>query len=530
MPSSQLEEEIVAKMLLQAKRRFVKRNTAPQQPPTPEIKQSVEESDSQPSSQDPSIDSQDDNSESDGDVKRHRSSSPSFQKDQASTKTYQPILSANDDRSSQILKPSARHILTNLDTTLSILHKMRSTAQNEMSESSEAETSDSQTSQKRRKVGRPRLPPATAASQVAAAPSKKGSGRGRGRPKKVHIPLEGETEEEMRIRLARQNHRRIPYTEAEKQKAFGDWVREGDERLKKQAASDADDDYEDDGDNLTGIPAFNAQAQMHRKAIRLRNRRKKMRRWGVRDWSDVLAAASLAGFSGDVIQRTAARCATLFQESISIDQLHEVGVPKAKPKPKGKDKDKEQSKSKPKPAGFKSTVHNPQTTVNESEPSSSDEEETAAQTLEQRRIAARHASLARASRESSRGRSPFYPSSESGGVQASRSGSRSRSTSSTRVSYCPISTCSRAAAGFTRKTNLRRHMRLVHPDVGDDWVEEDSDDQMYGAVHVDGFLQRIKMQKGWRGQDQMKRKRRSGHDESSARSSPRKRRGSDDYV
>lgn len=82
--------------------------------------------------------------------------------------------------------------------------------------------------------------------------------------------------------------------------------------------------------------------------------------------------------------------------------------------------------------------------------------------------------------------------------------------------------CERAATGFTRVTNLKRHLKLVHKGMTLDDAsspaqssahsesEVDSEDEMLGAVHVDGFLKPIVPSKGWRGEDLERRKRKRG--------------------
>ena len=135
-----------------------------------------------------------------------------------------------------------------------------------------------------------------------------------------------------------------------------------------------------------------------------------------------------------------------------------------------------------------------------SAPSSSsddDDDDGPAPTLRQRRLA----SLAPSASPRGRGRPP----SAAAAAAASRSISRSRSRSSAGLLFCPVTACDRAATGFSRRSNLRRHMQLVHPGhAGDD---DDSDDEAVGAVHVDGFLRTMQVARGWRGEDAAERRR-----------------------
>lgn len=80
--------------------------------------------------------------------------------------------------------------------------------------------------------------------------------------------------------------------------------------------------------------------------------------------------------------------------------------------------------------------------------------------------------------------------------------------------FCSVNTCARSTQGFSRRVHLARHMNLVHgerverPHQGET-LEAQSQDEMFGAVHVDGFLRPIKTRKGWRAEDITKRSGRS---------------------
>jgi hypothetical protein len=51
---------------------------------------------------------------------------------------------------------------------------------------------------------------------------------------------------------------------------------------------------------------------------------------------------------------------------------------------------------------------------------------------------------------------------------------------------------------------LRRHLEIIHQGQTE---ELDSDEEVVGGVHVDGFLKPIVPGRGWRGEDTMQRKR-----------------------
>lgn len=386
-------------------------------------------------------------------------------------KTYDPVMSCNDNLSYQLTRPSVRHILSQLDTTLHILHNARVATTNYASDSSATSDSESDThSGPKRGRGRPR---STKLTSRGTSPLTDGavtpSGRKRGRPRKVHVPREGETHEEMLIRIARKAHRRLPTTTQDRDAAFEEWLRQGDERLAREEALLREEEEE------LGIdPQAGAQER-------------RLRRLGLRDWSDVVGAAALAGFSPEVIARTAKRCANLFGEGMVVRRLDEVPASRA-------------------PA-FHTMEYRPETITlgGADDESDSDSGGDAAATARssRRTTLSRQPSLSRPGLSSSspfRGRSSPHSASSAFGTprNLSQSKSRSRSRSSAGFHLCPVPTCERSVTGFSRRQNLRRHMQLVHPGRGDDGEEWDSEDEVLGAVHVDGFLKPINPARGWR--------------------------------
>ena len=429
-PSSDLQDEVTAAILRLAKERFRRRKGR-----AVPLQQSIEDAASDenmslPSS--PPVASSSGNEDGESDAE-----SPGD--------TFEPGVATDDAASGTLLRPSVRHILTQLDRTLTVLHNARVAGFIYLSDSDSSTEDDSDTGTPRRKRGRPRRTPQPgedAQSSRDATPS--GPGR-RGRPRKVHTPRAGETQEDMEVRVARESHRRLPFTDADRDAAFETWVRKGDARLAPPRSPDAD-----------------AKADAG-------TRHSKLNRWGLRDWSDVVGAAALAGFPDAVVARTAQRCASLFSEAMTLRRLGEA------PASRG-------------PA-FSSKEYRP-AKIAVSDIASSDDE---TQTLQQRRIASRQASLAR-SHTPPRGRQSH----------STQSQSRSRSRSSGLL-FCPVSECDRAANGFSRRSNLKRHMQLLHP--GYEVDEADSDDQVVGAVSIDGFLRPIQPTRGWRGEDVYERKR-----------------------
>ncbi|KAL9118570.1 MAG: hypothetical protein Q9187_004881 [Circinaria calcarea] len=70
------------------------------------------------------------------------------------------------------------------------------------------------------------------------------------------------------------------------------------------------------------------------------------------------------------------------------------------------------------------------------------------------------------------------------------------------ILYCPVTDCSRSKRGFARNWNFQKHLKEMH---GNLVSTVESEDEMFGAVHVNGFLKPIKARKGWRGRATGKR-------------------------
>jgi hypothetical protein len=370
-----------------------------------------------------------------------------------------PTVSTDDDLSYELLRPVTRHLLTKLDTTLTVLHNARLAGIDYASESAgeeqdEARSGRTSRSPRKRKVRR---------SEESPAPEQPMS-----RKRDLHTPSEGETEREMRIRLARKYHRRIPRfsgDEGETTAAETTGSRTGGRRQKsagaaKRTASTASSGKSDTDDVKRG---------------------KRLNDWALRDWSDVLGAAALAGFSPQVIARATQRCADLFGQGMEFNTVAE------EPATHGKKKSKTRN-------------YIPGGAVLPTSDEEEDDEAVSQSEVEQMRAVSRASSVI------------LHSSSDEGGPG---SGSRSRSRSTTRRSYsvapaaarvfCPYPSCSGAINGFARRYNLKKHLVTVHgSDAAGLSEDEDRADEVHGAVHVDGFLKPIRAQKGWRAGDARK--------------------------
>ncbi|KAH7156351.1 hypothetical protein EDB81DRAFT_867454 [Dactylonectria macrodidyma] len=471
LPSTELEEELSATILRTAKRRFTRRKA--KMPRTSiesgaMIGEGSNDTTPGPSSREQSI--QPETEDEDEKMLDTDDPAPASHTRRLNPRTYEPVVSTNDELSYDLLRPSVRHILSQLDNTLSILHNSRVAGLNYLSDSSTEDESDGQGSQKRAR-GRPRKMSSSEVDKVSLDASRPATPGKRGRPRKVHVPEEGESHEEMLLRIARQSHRRLPATPRDEDAAFEDWMREGDAIIERERSMSlkrgASRGSETDGDS--GLDDGNPG--------------KKLARWGLRDWSDVVGAAALAGFSSDVIARTARRCADLFGEGMVVRRLNEAPLSHG--------------------TGIDAVEYRPEPVrLSDSDVDDSDEE---ADPVQRRPASLARSSHDRSSPEPSRGRLSRAQSPAASRSSAA-SGSRSRSTSRSAAGrfLCPIPSCDRAVQGFSRRTNLRRHLELVHQGQTE---EMDSDEEVVGAVHVDGFLRPIVPARGWRGEDTTLRKR-----------------------
>ncbi|OAA55314.1 RNA polymerase I specific transcription initiation factor [Niveomyces insectorum RCEF 264] len=263
----------------------------------------------------------------------------------ASDRAMRPVVSADDDRSAALLRPTVRHLLTQLDLTLTVLHHVRvATAAGASDDDDDGGGSsssgddyggyDSDSAKKADPLPRPGAihswirPPhwrpgptsaivldgeLTTPARRRAANSKERTPKSStpqkvrepggsesqppttpnrvGRPPKERPRLPGESDEAYQIRIARLTHR-------SRAAVAGKGT---------VHAPDADDE-----------PPPPPSSSTRPKRIRYRD---PFAGWRLRDWSDVLGAAALAGFDGPVVARTAQRCADLFNQGMALDTL-----------------------------------------------------------------------------------------------------------------------------------------------------------------------------------------------------------------
>lgn len=572
MPSAALEEVLSAEILKSAKEKFNARPWAQpsasseeeeadtdseggsedevsdgatvKSPLSTKSKKSASRSRSRPRSVKPELMSEDEQMD---DVDKHHPEDDELHK----KRHFQPTVSTDDDLSYNLLRPSVRHIMTKLDTTLTVLHNAQEATLINQSDSGDSESDASSlrsarppSRQGRRnsvtgsgKKGRPLGSVSHTHSRrrsisQAPEPERKKVGR----PRKVYPRLEGETDREYKIRVARIQKKPIPVFSDEEPDPQQEPGSSADESDPGRESGNSGDGEETEGPGRVRVkkrkrvtaaatrgqrsPSAASSASANRRGPR---RIRARTRVGLRDWRDVLGAAALAGFPAAAVDRAARRCADLFGQSMTLQTLIEGPVTSGR-----------------KPAARVTTYvpGMPQPPLLE------DDEEEGEQRIPIR--GTRTPSLAPGATSETE-TSPSQTRRRSRSVSQARSRSGSASGSSSYL--CTFQDCPRAAfgEGFSRRNNLLRHLKLVHgltpselggggPGDGGQSVaasamlipdEVDSEDEMYGAVHVDWYLKPIRLQQGWRGADaEEPKKKKSGH----GRGRGRPRKGSETGV
>lgn len=394
---------------------------------------------------------------------------------------FKPVVSADDALSYDLLRPSTRHILSKLDATLMVLHKSRKAVVSYVSESESDSSVSSDTTtrsaqQEKRAPGRParsalamRLKSAQS-KEADSAPEESGaasrrddrakepqSKKTRGRPKKQYPRVQGETDKEYAIRVARL--RKEPRPVFSDDSETGIEPQSGASELKPKRKP-------------TATRRNKAASASHDpSSVRSGGGKNKRRRHNLRDWRDVLGAAAVAGFSQPALDRAARRCADLFGgPALELRTMDEdPAVPD-------------------KLLQYAPGVDLPNTAQLLHQESEDEKEDLAKDRRRRRRSSSVVSEDSRApSRSQSRGRA--------------RSGSVSSATGGGQF-LCTVEGCRRSSKGFTRNANLLRHLRQIHNLRSDNMkpMDIDSEDEMMGAVHVDGFLRPIKARRGWRGE------------------------------
>jgi len=388
-----------------------------------------------------------------------------------------PIISADDARSTRLLRPTIRHALSRLDSLLHALHLSRqacllrydssdaeslanfSTADEHLSEpgtepTTEAEDNvDNETSNppSPKRIGRPRklieYPSDAEALFAAASPTKKSN---RGRKKKVHTPREGETYAEMLVRLARESHTRLPFSSSP--------ARRPSSRSASRSRSKAR--------GSRGVSRHRSASASSRGSSGGQGPR-----LGLRDWSEVLGAAALVGFQAEVVERATRRCVEMFGEGMEFRVLAE-GVDGGE---------------------GRAVRYAPDEIPDLGALSDGIDEELDEEVAEERASA----TPSPVKTQSTRHRSRSVSRAQSIDMETEASGEDLE----LYAILCPVRECKRHEEGFKMQKALRSHLKLAHK-MGREEMErvldEAEEEEMLGAVHRDGWMAAVKRKRGWR--------------------------------
>lgn len=249
-----------------------------------------------------------------------------------------------------------------------------------------------------------------------------------------------------------------------------------------------------------------------------------------RDWGDVLGVASMTGWDSKTVSKAAYRCSTLFGEGIKFRELEEIGNDPIETEflpdlycldPGSTDNEEIVEEKRP-----SSPAHG----ACENKEASSREGYCSVEGCPRfihgfvdRKTAKRHFRRVHPDLDlpkwlqTTRRREVRQTDRPSGPLLSPGNGQKP-----VRI-YCPVTSCRhcleymngnhdvRTCSGFADKRSLVRHMQKVHPDIeipeipqveghsddGDEG-EAESDVEMFGGVHVDGFLQPIEEVPWWK--------------------------------
>ncbi|KAI1317437.1 RNA polymerase I-specific transcription initiation factor-domain-containing protein [Xylariaceae sp. FL0255] len=429
-----------------------------------------------------------------------------------------PVVATDDELSYEILRPTVRHILSQLDRTLTVLHHAQESTVNYQSDSADSDASDASSLSLNRersmsrnrslsRSGRGRRPRLRATSQIRRSEAAKGQKKRVGRPKKEYPRLDGETDREYTIRVARLQKKPIPFlppdsdvepwsvestpapepgVEQHKEKTKGERWKEEKEMSRPALAKSRLQQQRQKPRRRNSSKASSRASSTSSERSNSTNKHPRRQRLGLRNWRDVLGAAALAGFPAAALDRAARRCADLFGESFALHTLQEG--PLEETSGGSLNRRVQYDPGMIVPAILDLEDYEGDEVADEEEQDRStrlSRAPSAAPSTEQDQDQRHHRDRQTQSR--------------------ARSRSRSRSASAGGAFFCIYASCPRALEPFDRRHNLLRHLKLVHHYEGDELpVEVDSEDEMAGAVHVDGFLKPIKVRQGWRGNDEEK--------------------------
>ncbi|KAJ2903106.1 hypothetical protein MKZ38_010444 [Zalerion maritima] len=425
---------------------------------------------------------------------------------------FAAIPCTDDAVSAHLVKPEVDHIIKQITNSLMVLQNAYVAATGvDATSQSESDTDSTTTSSRRVKSPFRSRSRSVSVSRTSVVGSTTGASdtdgsrprSKRGRPKK-HTQLEGETEREMMIRVARLQHKKIPVFSDDDDEGTEPAPRRGrpfknatgkGKQVAAAAAAQSDDDMKDaDDDDLSHADDSDADTNETSKTGTTDDGDEDevegpwtdvdsgddggkntvyVERRGLRNWKDILGAASIAGVKTEAIRRAAQRCSTLFGEEYEMVTVHEGGRIERK-------------------------TFGPNVSLTDSEEKEEEEEEN--QDIEH------DVSTAHICRPSSASLHHHRRASSS-----SQSFPEEDTVLRIGTFTCPVPPCPRShlSSSFRRKYNLLRHTLRAHGlnEAQTTQLLEDTgckDDG--GATHVDGFLRPVRIQRGWRTEDSIQRK------------------------
>ena len=245
----------------------------------------------------------------------------------------------------------------------------------------------------------------------------------------------------------------------------------GQSRLKRRRSEDKiGSSFESEAIPSTHKHSFQKRRKSENKRLRLLRLglSERAMELGLRDWGDVLGVASLTDWEPSVLNRAANRCAALFGEGINFRTLTE-----------GKDEATE--------------ISHPPLDLGANKATTSSENQST-RVPRCRNCCSKHLKCDP--------KRPCAPCASQGILCVPRKASRIRRTHGEMARvidgklYCPILSCNRSQEEFRSETTLQHHMGRVH---GQKASASHIEEEMMGAVHVDGFLRPILRHHGQHG-------------------------------
>ncbi|KAK0734796.1 hypothetical protein B0T26DRAFT_631486 [Lasiosphaeria miniovina] len=513
-PGSHLEEEVSATMLRFAKERFLRRGLRSQEAPAVG---SVETSDEGEAKDEDEGEAKDEDEgeakDEDEDEDEEAEDEEGEDEDQEEVESRPPsrapaytvVPSADDAQSYALLRPASRRILAKLDETLTILHNARA------SRPRSGDEDGTETDASPIKRGKRSTRHATPKRKTGPAPIQQPPKGRVGRPRKAVIPLEGETEQDMLVRVARERKQRLPDFYHEKKEA----EREAALRASTEQSRSASPDSR--ASSRSGVASRGSASRASSVLSDQSIVEGRVRKCLPRDWHHVMGAAAMAGFSPAVITRATQRCATLFGQGMTMHTLLEQPAgahgmlsatysPGPIDIPPSDDSEEELEQSR---------IDQPRAVSRQSMRPSLPEAEAAARPSTPGPAGSllcpwagcpgavqgysRLSNLNRHVREIHGGKAPADVEVSEAAADVEVSDQSARTHESANMYLCPWPDCPRGVKGFSRKDNLSRHLQEKHGGGPVADADVDSEDEVDGAVHVDGFLHQIKTRSGWRG-------------------------------